>query len=141
MNWTVYALAAAFALAIADCMVKLAAGKLPSSLGLLLYGCVPFASGLAWFLYDRVRNGPMTIQPVAPFYAIAVGIAFTLVTVALYATFRAGAPISIVSPVVRIGGLVIASVVGIWFWKEGVSIRYATGMVLAMAGIFLMLKR
>lgn len=140
MNWTIYAIGAALSLAIADCMVKLAAGKLPNSLGLLLYGCVPFTTGLIWFLYDRLRNGPMTIQPQAPLYALSVGIAFTLVTIALYATFRAGAPVSVASPLIRLGGLVVASIVGVLLWNEVITPRYVIGAVLSLAGIYLIVK-
>ncbi len=38
MSWIVYAVATAFALAAADFLVKLAAGRLSSSLAMLLYG-------------------------------------------------------------------------------------------------------
>ncbi|MFN7139537.1 MAG: hypothetical protein ACK4UN_09370 [Limisphaerales bacterium] len=140
MTWTVYALGAALALAIADCMVKLAAGKLPNSLALLLYGCVPFTSGLIWFFYDRLRGGPMTIQPNAPLFALGVGVSFTLVTIALYFMFRAGAPISLASPLVRLGGLIVASVVGVLFWQEVISFRYVVGITLSAIGIFLIVK-
>lgn len=140
MNWVVYAVGAAVALAVADVLVKLAAGKLPSSLGLLLYGCVPFATGLIWFLWDKSRNVSMAVQPQAMVFAVGVGIAFTLVTIAMYAVFRAGAPISMASPLVRLAGLLVASVVGVLFWKEGISLRYVIGMALSVAGIFLIVK-
>ena len=140
MNWFVYATWAALALAIADVLVKLAAGKLPSSLGLLLYGCVPFATGLVWFWWDKSRNVSMPAQPQAIVFAIGVGVAFTLVTIALYGAFRAGAPISVASPLIRLAGLLIASVVGVLFWKEGISVRYIVGMALSLAGIYLIVK-
>ena len=140
MNWVVYAVGAAGALAIADVLVKLAAGKLPSSLGLLLYGCVPFATGLVWFLSDKSRNVPMSVQPQAMAFAVGVGVAFTLVTIALYGAFRVGAPISVASPLIRLAGLLVASVVGVLFWKEGISVRYVIGMVLSVIGIFLIVK-
>ena len=46
MSWMFYAVVAAAALAAADVFVKLASGKLPNSLGTLLYGAVAFAVGL-----------------------------------------------------------------------------------------------
>src|SRR5688500_16941330 len=140
MSWVVYAVGAAVALAVAGVLVKLAAGKLPSSFGLLLYGCVPFATGLVWFLWDKSRNGPMPVQPQAAVFAVGVGVAFTLVTIALYGAFRVGAPISMASPLIRLAGLLIASVVGVLFWKEGISVRYVIGMALSVIGIFLIVK-
>jgi len=140
MNWFMYAVGAAVALAVADVLVKLAAGKLPSSLGLLLYGCVPFATGLVWFLWDKSRNVSMSVQPQAILFAIGVGVAFTLVTIALYGAFRVGAPISVASPLIRLAGLLIASVAGVVFWKEGISARYVVGMLLSVIGIYLIVK-
>ena len=57
MSWILYATVAAAALAAADVFVKLAAGKLPNSLGTLIYGAVAFGVGLTWFLADRARSG------------------------------------------------------------------------------------
>jgi uncharacterized membrane protein len=57
MSWMFYATAAAAALAAADVFVKMAAGKLPNSLGTLIYGAVAFGVGLTWFLADRARGG------------------------------------------------------------------------------------
>ena len=41
----------------ADVFVKMAAGKLPNSLGTLIYGAVAFGVGPTWFLADRARGG------------------------------------------------------------------------------------
>jgi hypothetical protein len=57
MSWILCAIVAAAALAAADVFVKLAAGKLPNSLGTLIYGAVAFGVGLTWFLADRARGG------------------------------------------------------------------------------------
>jgi drug/metabolite transporter (DMT)-like permease len=62
------------------------------------------------------------------------------VTIALYGAFKAGAPISVASPLIRLAGLLVASVVGVLFWKEGISLRYVIGMALSVAGIFLIVK-
>ena len=140
MNWMIYAAGAALFLAIADCMVKLAAGKVPNSLGLLLYGCVPFTAGLIWFLYDRWKNGPMVLQPKGALYALAVGCSFTLVTLLLYFMFRGGAPISVASPVVRLAGLLVASAAGVLLWQEVITARYVCGMIFSLIGIYLIIK-
>lgn len=140
MNWLIYAGGAALALAVADVLVKVAAGKMPTSLGVLLYGAVPFVGGVIWFLFDKMRNVPMIVQPLAAVSAVGVGVAFTLVTIGLYAAFRAGAPISVASPLIRLAGLVVASVVGVLFWKEAISARYVLGVVLSVVGIVLIIK-
>ena len=56
MSWIFYAAVAAVSLAAADVFVKIAAGKVPNSLGTLIYGTVAFGVGLTWFVIDRARG-------------------------------------------------------------------------------------
>lgn len=134
-------MAAAVALAAADLLIKAAAGKLPNSLGMLLYGSVPFAAGLVWWLIDRKNVAMSATTTKGVIFATGVGVMFATVTFCMYAAFRAGAPISLASPVIRLGGLVVASIAGLVLWKEPLTVRYAMGLTLIFAGIFLMLKR
>ena len=56
MSWIFYPAVAAVSLAAADVFVKMAAGKVPNSLGTLIYGTVAFGVGLTWFVIDRARG-------------------------------------------------------------------------------------
>lgn len=140
-SWILYATVAAAALAAADVFVKLAAGKVPNSLGTLLYGAVAFGVGLTWFLAERARGGMEAASAAGIFYAIGVGVGFSIVTVALYGAFRAGAPLSVTSPLVRISGLVVASLCGVLLWREPVTLRYVLGLSLSIAGAYLIVTR
>ncbi|OPY82295.1 MAG: hypothetical protein A4E65_00830 [Syntrophorhabdus sp. PtaU1.Bin153] len=139
--WILYASITAFLLAAADCFIKFASGRISSSLGLLLYGACTFATGLGWVSLDKVRGTPLHADLAAIFYALGVGISFSGVTVGLYATFGAGAPISLASPLVRLGGLVVASLVGLTLLNEPLTVRYVMGMLLIFGGLYLVLTR
>ena len=141
MGWIVYASAAAIAMAAADVFIKLAAGKVSNSLGVLIYGSCTFSMGLAWVLWQRINGVSLHGQTSGLLAAIGVGISFALVTVALYVTFEAGAPISLVSPSIRLGGLLVASLVGFLLWHEPLTLRYIVGIVLACSGIYLIITR
>lgn len=141
MSWMPYAAVAAAALAAADVFVKLAAGKVPNSLGTFIYGTVAFAVGLTWFLVDRARGGTSPSSTAGMVYALGVGVAFSAVTVALYGAFRAGAPLSVTSPLVRLSGLIVASLCGVLIWNEPVTPRYVIGLCLAAAGVYLIVTR
>ena len=141
MNWIVFALFSAGALATADLCVKLAAGKLSNSLGLMLYGSCTFIAGLGWVVADKVRGVDFFMQPDGVAAAVGVGLAFSAVTIGLYFTFGAGAPLSLASPLVRIGGLLIASMAGLLFFQEAFTWRYLLGMALAIAGVYLIITR
>lgn len=141
VGWIPYAIGTAVALAAADFFIKLASGRISNSLGLLLYGSCTFLTGLGWVLLDRTRGIPLHAQMPGILAATGVGIAFSTVTVGLYITFGAGAPISLVSPFVRLGGLLIASIAGLFLLHEPLTWRYGIGMVLAISGVYLIITR
>jgi drug/metabolite transporter (DMT)-like permease len=73
--------------------------------------------------------------------AAGVGLMFSLVTYCMYAAFRQGAPISVASPLIRLGGLVVASIAGALIWKEPLSMRYLAGLGLSVAGLYLIASK
>jgi len=141
MTWMFYAVVAAAALAAADVFVKMAAGKLPSSLATLLYGGVAFGVGLTWYLADRARGGLERASAAGIVYALGVGFAFSAVTVSLYGAFRAGAPLSVTSPLVRLSGVIVAGLCGVLIWNEPLTPRYVLGVCLAVAGVYFIVTR
>jgi len=141
MGWIPYAAGSAVALAAADFFIKLAAGKLSNSLALLIYGSCTFLAGVTWVLIDKARGFNIQAQTEGVLYAGGVGISFSLVTVGLYLTFGADAPISLASPFIRLGGLMIASLAGLFLLHEPLTLRYTTGMVLAVGGVYLIITR
>ena len=141
MGWTIYAFAAALALAAADVFIKLAAGRVSNSLGILIYGSCTFSMGLAWVLWQRIHGVTQHGDTHGILAAIGVGISFCLVTVFLYLTFEAKAPISLASPFIRLGGLLVASMAGFLLWHEPLTIRYIIGIVLACSGVYLIMTR
>ena len=64
--------------------------------------------------------------------ALGVGASFSIVTIGLYATFGAGAPISVASPIIRLGGLLLAGLAGVILLREPLTLRYTIGMVLVL---------
>lgn len=141
VDWIFYAVVTAFLLAAADVFVKLAAGKLSNSVALLIYGCCTFSVGLSWVLWQRFQGVPQYAQLSGMIAAGAIGLTFAMVTLGLFITFGAGAPISLASPLIRLGGLVLVSLVGLIFFKEPLTWRYVIGMLLAGGGIYLIITR
>lgn len=141
MNWILYASFTALGLATADLFIKLAAGKLSNSLALFLYGSCTFLTGLSWTLLERFQGIPQHAEASGVLAALGVGIAFSAVTVGLYMTFSAGAPISLASPFIRLGGLLLASLAGLLLLREPLTWRYAIGLILACSGVYLIITR
>ncbi len=141
MAWIKYAVATAFALAAADLFVKLAAGKLSNSVALLLYGSSTFLTGLGWALWQWAFGVPQYAQTSGVLAALGVGFAFSGVTLGLYATFGAGVPISVGSPVIRLGGILLASLAGLVLLKEPLTLRYVIGVFLVCSGLYLIITK
>ena len=139
-RWLPYALVCSLFLATADFFVKLASNKISASLGMFIYGAVTFAVGFAWVSYLKIRGQPLLITQAGLLYAIAVGIAFSVVTALLYVTF-AYVSVSLGSPTIRVLGIVIASLLGILVLGEPFTWRYALGVILTIAGIALIVLR
>jgi hypothetical protein len=58
MGWVFYAMGTAILLALADFLVKQAAGKLSNSLALLIFGSCTFLVGLSWVLWQKYQGVP-----------------------------------------------------------------------------------
>ena len=140
MRWLPYALVCSIFLASADFFVKLASNKISSSMGMLIYGATTFTVGLTWVGYLKVTKQPLLITPQGLLYSLAVGIAFSVVTLLLYLTF-ARISVSIGSPTIRVMGILLASTFGILLLNEPFTWRYLFGLILTVAGVALIVFR
>ncbi len=139
-RWLPYALVCSIFLATADFFVKLASNKISASMGMFIYGATTFAFGLIWVAYLKLNGQPLLITPTGLLYSLAVGVAFSIVTMLLYITF-AHVSVSLGSPTIRIMGIVIASFLGILLLHEPFTWRYALGVILTIAGVTLIVLR
>ena len=140
MRWLPLAAVCAGFLALADFFVKLASDKISSSLGMLVYGTATFLAATIWVLYERAAGRAFYITLPGFWYAAGVGLAFSGVTILLYLTF-ARVNVSVGSPVIRITGILLASLLGILILREAVTWRYVLGLALAVAGVALIVFR
>ena len=140
MRWIPYAAVCAVFLASADFFVKLASSRISSSLGAMVYGLTTLTAGLAWVLYERATGQPQFSTPQGWGYAFLVGLAFSGVTILLYVTFTK-VEVSVGSPTIRLTAIVLASLLGILALREPLTWRYVLGVVLAVAGVALIVVR
>ncbi len=140
MRWLPYALTCSVFLALADFFVKLASNKISASLGMFIYGTTTFLISLVWIGYVKLTGQTLLITKPGLWYSLAVGVAFTAVTLLLYVTF-ARISVSVGSPTIRVIGIVLASLLGILILREPFTWRYLLGVLLTIAGIVLIVLR
>jgi drug/metabolite transporter (DMT)-like permease len=107
---------------------------------MLIYGATTFTVGLIWVGYFKLTKQPLLITQQGLLYSLAVGIAFSVVTLLLYLTF-AHVSVSVGSPTIRVTGILLASVLGILLLHEPFTWRYLIGLLLTVAGVALIVFR
>ena len=127
-------------IALADLSTKQSAGKISPSLGTLIYAVTTIAIPLVWTLWTRAHGG-LQVTRDGVLWSIAVGISFSIFTGLMFLLFSQGVNLSIGSPIVRMGGIVLAATLGIVVFREGLNLQYLIGFVLAAVGIFLVATR
>ena len=127
-------------LAFADFSIKETSGRITPSLGTLIYALVAAVPALMWVFWTRAHE-PIVITSQGLFWAVATGLSFGVFTGLMFLLFSQGVDLSIGTPVIRMGGIVLAATLGIVILREGLNWQYVMGFVLATAGIFLVATR
>ncbi len=138
LRWLTFGTGAALSLALADFSVKLAANRISTGLGAVIYGLCTLTIALIWLAAGRATGQPQFASRAGLIYAVGVGVAFSFVTIFLYLTFATGVNISRAVPTIRITGILLASLLGILLLREGISLRYLSGLALALVGLYLL---
>ena len=132
----VLGIAAMGIIAFADLSTKQSAGKISPSLGTLIYAVTTIAIPLVWTLWTS-SNGGLQITREGVLWSLSVGVCFSVFTGLMFLLFSQGVDLSVGSPVVRMGGIVLAATLGIVVFREGFNLQYLLGFVLAAVGILL----
>jgi drug/metabolite transporter (DMT)-like permease len=127
-------------LAFADFSIKETSGRISPSLGTLIYALVATIPPLLWLAWARAQ-GPIVITPPGVYWAIATGLSFGVFTGLMFLLFSQGVDLSVGSPVIRMGGIVVAATLGVIILREGLNWQYLIGFILATAGIALVVTR
>ena len=127
-------------LALADFSIKQTAGKITPSLGTLIYAVVTIIPPAIWVLWTRAQE-PLMLTRDGVLWSIVTGLAFGVFTGLLFLIFSQGIDLSIGTPVIRMGGIVLAATLGILVFREGFNWQYLIGFALAAIGIFLVVTR
>ncbi len=127
-------------LALADFSIKQTAGKITPSLATLIYAVVTIVPPLIWVLWTRAHE-PLMLTRDGALWSIVTGLAFGVFTGLLFLLFSQGVNLSIGTPVIRMGGVLLAATLGIIVFREGLNWQYVIGFILATIGILLVVTR
>jgi uncharacterized membrane protein len=125
--------------ALADFSIRQSAGRISPSLGAFIYSISALVVLGGWTLWERSR-GALEATTAGIGWSIGTGLFFGAFTGVLFMLFSAGASLSVTAPTVRIGGVAIASALGLIVLGEHLSVQYVVGVALAAIGIALVLS-
>jgi transporter family protein len=137
-SWFLYAMGAAILYGLHQIFTKMASERISDGLGgfvvegsaalsILLY--------LGWLWTSKRWN--QTSSAPGVFYSVLTGICVGIGTIWFFLMFQKGGPLSSV-PMILAGGAAIMAVAGIMFFKEPAGWPRLLGIVLALAGLFLL---
>ena len=140
LTTVLYFIAAMVTLGFADFATKQTAGRISPALGMLIYAATATGLGLIWTIWSRT-HAPLLVTGVGGMWAVLTGLAFGVFAAILFILFSQGVNLSVGTPVIRLGGVAIAAMLGIVVLREGVRFQSIAGFVLAAIGILLIALR
>ncbi len=139
-NWFWYAVGAAILYGLHQVFTKLAADKISDGLGGFVVegsAALTILVYLAWLRFGGTWN--QTASAPGVYYSVLTGICVGVGTLLFFLLFQKGGPLSAV-PMILAGGAALMAVVGIFFFRESASPPRLLGIVLSLAGLFLLKK-
>ena len=138
MNWIGYAIVAIFSISIFDFLLKLSIGKIHNSLAGFLANLVGAFVIFLFLIFSFSQNEKVfTTKPGGILIAVLAGIAVGLANIFFLKLYGTGVNFSIAQPFVRVGVVIVGSLIGAILLKEGASIKYLIGFSLSLIGLYL----
>ena len=127
-------------LGFADFATKQASGRISPALGTLIYAASAMVPALAWTIWTRTQ-APLVVTRSGIGWAVATGLAFGVFAGLLFFLFSHGVNLSLGTPIIRLGGIAFAALLGIVVLHEPFNLQSVAGFVLAALGILLIATR
>lgn len=133
-TWITYAIIAIMFTAVSDMFRKLAAQELSPYFANVLFQFAAFSTGMTLFLTHRkIDNNPRGIL-----FAVIGGMLVAMFTFFSFRTLAIGPGVSVVMPVLRVGGVSLVAVLGVVVLKDSVSLIKIVGLIFAVTGIIML---
>src|SRR5262245_29726652 len=137
-DWFWYAIGAAILYGMHQVFTRMASDRIGDGLGgFIVEGTAALTILLYLLSLYMSGNWNQSYSTPGAFYSVLTGICVGVGTVFFFLLFQKGGPLSAV-PMILAGGAAIMAVAGIFFFKEPASLPRLVGIVLSIAGLFLL---
>lgn len=137
--WLIGSILAALFYGLHNIFTKLAAGKLPDSLGALFLETTAAVCIMAFYIYLNL-TGKKLSQPSSEgiIFSILAGICVGIGTVLYFFVFSSKGELSIAGPIVLAGGILIMAIAGLSFFNEPFTFKKIIGIAFSLTGLILL---
>lgn len=137
--WIIPALIIIVTVAGFNILVKLSSGFESFAAAVILQGAGLVVALLAYFIFHGAQN-PLPHLASKVWYVVAAGALVGITNLSIIMMYHGGAPLSVATPLTRVGSLIIVAIAGILFFKEPFTATKALGFVMSIGGIYLLMK-
>ncbi len=133
MNWILYALGAISAVAVSDLFRKLGSNLKDPFLSNVIFQLGSFLTAITlYLLFSRKLEG----NPKGMIFAVIGGVLISIFTTFSFKALSLG-PVSTVIPVIRVGGVLLVTILGIILFKEKLTLNLVIGVLVSALGLYL----
>lgn len=137
--WIVYALLTILFYAGLDYFVKKAAGRIDDYLGSVIINFFAVLPALLIFIWLKVSKAEIFFTRDGIINSIIAGLSIGIGTITFIKLFSLGTNISLASPIVRVGTVILTTAIGLLILRETFSLRQSIGFVLSLLGLMLLI--
>ena len=136
--WLMYALITIIGYAGMDFFIKKASGKIDDYLlSTMIINFFALLPALLMYFWLKFTNQNVLVSKEGTIFSIIAGLFIGIGTITLIRMFSLGSNLSIGSPVVRIGTVVLTTLLGIFLLNESFETKQIIGILLSVLGISL----
>ena len=142
MTWLIFAFLSAFFLSLTDLFTKLSSDKINNIFGSLIINLAATITMIVALLIIKSKGEDVfSFKTNGIIYSVLAGIVVAIATIFVLKMFSGGVNLSTAVPVVRIGIIIIGSLIGIILLKESISLRYIAGFLISLVGLYLLVGK
>ncbi len=138
--WIVYALLTIVFYVAFDFFLKKSAGIINDYLAIVIINALALAPALLVYLWLKLGGREIYATKEGFIFSLLAGVSVGLASLSFIKVFSVGgAGLSLGSPVVRVGMVLGALLIGIFVLKESVSTKQIIGFILSVIGVYLLM--
>lgn len=142
MGWLGFAFLTIIFYAIFDFFLKLSSERIHGGLGGFLINFTAAIVLLVFIAIAKIKGEQIPLpRSGGVLYSLLAGLAIGMATIFFMKMFAVGVNLSIGIPLVRIGIVLLASLIGVFILKEDITLKYVAGFILALVGLYLLIAR